>query len=68
MAQLVCKFCAAPVDRKSGFRRVSGWERIERQGGGTNAVALREPTEEFACRTCIDKQSSGISVDQGSLL
>lgn len=68
MAQLVCKFCSAPVDRKSGFRKVSGWERIERQGGGTNAVALREPTEEFSCRGCIERLGRGISPEQGSLL
>lgn len=68
MGRLVCKFCAEPVDRKTGFRRVSGWERIERQGGGTNAVALRETTEEFACKFCLDKLARGISAEQGSLL
>lgn len=68
MAAMVCTFCGEPVDKKSGFRRVSGWERIERVGGGTNAVALRKPTEEFACRHCIDSQGRGISPEQGSLL
>lgn len=65
---LTCKFCGDPVDKKSGFRRVSGWERIERPGGGTNAIAQREPTEEFSCRACLDKLARGISPEQGSLL
>lgn len=68
MAQLVCTFCEEPVDPQSGFRKVSGFERLHREGGGTNAVALRKPEEVFACRWCIDKQGRGISPEQETLL
>lgn len=65
---LTCTFCGDPVDPRSGFRRVSGFERLHREGGGTNAVFLKKSEEIFACRWCIDKQKQGISPEQETLL
>lgn len=68
MAGMVCCFCGEDVDPRSGFRRVSGFERLHREGGGTNAVFLKESKEEFACRWCIERQKQGISPEQGTLI
>lgn len=64
-----CEFCGEPVDPESTrtYRHVSGWEH-PREGGGTNALALREPADRWACSPCIDSQRRGIPVTQESLL
>lgn len=61
-----CQFCGEPVNPELDWRRVVGWERRRAQGG-TNAVALREPLGQWACRTCIDLRRSG-HAGQGTLL
>ncbi len=62
-----CSFCGEEVDRESSrtYRRVIGWEH-PRSEGGTNALALREPLDEWACFLCIDKLRRQIAPGQGS--
>ena len=64
-----CVFCDTPVDpaNPSVHRRVIGWEK-SRDQGGTNAVRLRVPLNEFACGACVDLESKGISSKQRSLM
>jgi hypothetical protein len=62
-----CVYCGAEIDAASDYRKIVGWER-SRSAGGTNAVALREPTDEWACRWCIERLKRGITAEQGSLL
>ena len=71
---IFCWFCAqdgktTELDPEASmtYRKVTGWER-PRLAGGTNAVALRAPHDEWACWECIHKQGRGIPVGQGSLL
>jgi hypothetical protein len=67
-----CYYCVNAIDphHPTTYRRVMGWERkalgASRKSGSD--IVLREPREEFACRTCIDRLKRGVSVDQGSLL
>lgn len=63
-----CIDCGCEIDPKRDYRKVSGWERGQRTGGGTNAIALREPTDEWRCRWCVEKLGRGISPEQGSLI
>lgn len=67
MPDHACPFCGCAVTPRDAYRKVTGWERVHRPAGGTNAIKLREPLEVFACRPCIDLQASGISVGQGTL-
>lgn len=64
-----CAFCADVVDPASErtYRAVRGWEH-PRVAGGTNALALREPLDEWACWSCIDRARRGLSPQQESLL
>jgi len=64
-----CTFCEREIDPESRmtYRKVIGWER-PREGGGTNALTLREPTEVFACWICIEKLRLGIPVEQQALI
>lgn len=66
---IVCVFCGDKIDpqNRSVYRLVSGWER-NRDGGGLNALALREPQDHWACHVCIDRKKRGVHVAQGSLL
>ena len=63
-----CAFCHEPVDtdRPGAFRRVTGWEK-NRDQGGTNAVALRQPHDDWACAPCIDLAVKGL-LGQASLI
>lgn len=63
-----CVFCGALVDPEATttFRKVIGWEH-PRADGGTNAIALRQPVDEFACWSCIDRLRKGLDPLQASL-
>lgn len=63
-----CKDCGRDVNPQSAnvWSEVRGWEQ-KRAAGGTNAVALREPTGRWMCGDCMRKQKSGIAPDQGGL-
>lgn len=61
---VTCEFCREPItDARQSYRKVTGWEQ-QRSAGGTNAVRLREPGSEWACRWCIDKQAKGHNAGQ----
>ncbi len=62
-----CTFCDGPVSADRDYRKVVGWER-NRAAGGTNAIAAREPQDEWACTTCIEKLKRGVTIEQQSLL
>jgi hypothetical protein len=63
-----CEFCHRPISLGADYRLVTGWERIARSAGGTNAIRLPDRTvERFACRWCIDKQASGLAIEQQAL-
>lgn len=50
---IACAFCGLPIDRPgTAYQKVEGWER-HRRGGGTHALALRRPLQEYACEGCI---------------
>jgi len=67
-----CTYCGREVDPRaqSTYRRVVGWERkafaASRRGGSD--ITLREPRDEYACPTCVDRLQAGVSVNQESLL
>ena len=63
-----CYFCEKPLEHpEKEYRRVLGWE-AKRHGGGLNGLRLREELEEFACRSCVEMESKGVSARQGGLL
>lgn len=69
---ILCDLCKNPDDpiNPNGrvYRRVTGWER-QRDAGGTNALALRQPQDVYAHVKCVDQAKRGIDPStQGSLL
>ena len=64
---MTCVYCKGPIDGSLDYRRVIGWER-QRSAGGTNAIALREPQDEWACAECVRKLKRGVTLEQTSLL
>lgn len=65
----VCTFCGTEVDpyAHTTYQKESGWSH-RREGGGTNALALAQKHDEWACWTCIDKLKAGIPLEQQSLV
>jgi hypothetical protein len=65
-----CKFCGKPLDPDSRvetvYQRVYGWEK-KREAGGANQITLREPQQEWAHASCIDRMVHGIGVSQMAL-
>jgi hypothetical protein len=62
-----CCFCDTPIPSpRNAWRKVIGFER-QRQEGGTNALALRRPLDEYACNFCVDKQKAGVDPSQETL-
>lgn len=58
-AAILCELCGEPVTTtRNAYRRVSGWEK-PRKRGGTNAIVLRKPTDEWAHDRCIDLAKQG---------
>jgi hypothetical protein len=62
-----CIGCGNPVNALTGYRKVSGFERIRRPQGGTNSLRAREPANEYACPRCVNELASGIGLAQGEL-
>jgi len=63
-----CVFCGDGIPSlRNAYRKVVGFEK-QRDQGGTNALALRRPLNEWACNTCVDKQKSGVDPRQEELL
>lgn len=53
-----CEFCRQTVDTRPSrgtYRFESGWALI-RTAGGTSSLALREASDRFACKPCIEVQ------------
>ena len=63
-----CANCGEPIKESRDYRKVIGYERIHRSAGGTNAVRLPERTDEYLCARCVDKASSGVALQQASLI
>lgn len=63
---LKCSFCGNAISVNRDYRKVEGFERRRNQGG-TNALRLRQPKSEWACTSCIDKESRGVSARQEGL-
>jgi hypothetical protein len=65
-----CEGCHRPVNEATDYRRVTGWERITRNGaGGTHAIRAPDRTsEEFMCMFCVDKLANGVSLQQQTLV
>lgn len=67
-----CVYCNQPVqpDGPNTYRLVSGWER-KAYGGtrrGGSDIVLREPQNQFACWTCVDRKKHGVAPNQGALI
>jgi hypothetical protein len=64
-----CHFCGNEIDTRShtAYRKKTGWAQ-NRSGGGTNALALPEEHDEWACMICVDKKKRGIAIEQATLL
>lgn len=56
---VLCMYCLREIEPSRAYRRVIGWER-RREGGGTNALRGRRPTNDFACTRCIDRIVLGL--------
>jgi hypothetical protein len=69
-AGMVCEQCGDPVVEATGYRLVTGWERISRNGaGGTHAIrAPDRSAQRFMCMFCINKLADGVSPQQQALL
>jgi hypothetical protein len=66
--QLRCVFCGRVIASPAhGWRKVVGWER-ERSQGGTNALAVRQPLDEWCCVEDMQKLRRGLDPAQQSLL
>jgi hypothetical protein len=63
-----CVYCGGPVDAAHDYRKATGWVRERGATGGTNALRVREVTDEWSCRWCIDKLAAGIAVEQETML
>lgn len=63
---LKCEFCSREISTARDYQLVKGYER-KRDGGGTNALRLREPLGKWACKFCIDKEAKGIGASQEGL-
>ena len=55
-----CPFCFNPVNPEDPYswQKVTGWERRRAQGG-TNAIALRAPLQEWAHPACVSLAKDG---------
>lgn len=60
----VCEFCGEPIKSvRWAWRKIIGYEKTRKQGG-TNAIALRKPLDEWACDRCVDKLRNGVDPRQ----
>lgn len=67
-----CVYCGDPVDpaAPSTWRRIVGWERkasAESRRSGSD-IALRIPSEHYACDPCVQKLKRGVSARQQAML
>lgn len=62
-----CSFCERDLEGETVYQHVSGWERW-RDEGGTNALALRQTEQDFACMDCIESFKRGVDPTQQTTL
>lgn len=62
---VACAFCGAEV--QGNYRRVVGWERVRRSGGGLNRLVQRTETGEHACNACGHRLQHGVEPGAPSL-
>ena len=57
-----CVFCNLELDsdQPGVYQRVTGWERLRKQGG-TNAIRLPQRQYEWACGDCIELRVRGMA-------
>lgn len=60
-----CVYCGNAIESEARltYRQMTGWAQ-NRDAGGVNALALREPLDRYACTPCIDKLKRGIPAEQ----
>lgn len=64
---LRCAICGAEIASvRIAWRKVVGYERPRKQGG-TNAIRLRRPVDEYACEICVTRLRAGVDPAQGTL-
>jgi hypothetical protein len=60
-----CVYCGSlPMPRERTYRRGTGWFKSQGNRQGTNSAALVAWTDEYACKHCIHKMVTGVSLDQ----
>lgn len=66
---MICSFCREEIDPTLDgvWQKITGWEKRRNQGG-TNAIAMREPLQEFMHATCMILLKRGLTAQQGSLM
>lgn len=66
-----CVYCNNPLDPADGtvWRRVVGFERKASGGArrGGSDIALRTPSEHWACDACVTRKKRGLNHGQGSM-
>ena len=61
--------CRRPIAEERDYRLVTGWERISRSAGGTNAIrAPDRSAERFMCMFCVGKLADGVALGQQTLV
>lgn len=62
-----CVLCGKEIPSlANAYRRVTGFER-QRHQGGTNAIRLRELSDEWAHAFCIDREAHNVNANQMGL-
>jgi hypothetical protein len=60
-----CVYChELPMPRERTYRKGTGWFKAQGNRQGTNSAALVSWTDSYACKHCIHKLMSGVSLDQ----
>lgn len=64
-----CMHCGKAINEQLDYRVVTGYERLHRAAGGTNAIRCPDRTaERYACWECVDKLANGVSPHQTALV
>ena len=63
-----CTYCGGDIHDQVDYRRVAGWERIQRPPSATKAFHAPEKLESFACFSCVMKLQRGVAPTQVSLM
>lgn len=58
--------CPKSINPDKDWAEVRGFDQ-RRRGGGTNAIALREPTGRYLCDDCMRRLKLGLDTRQGAM-